>query len=240
MEPESEWSWLTSLPANQKNVHHLTTPSLNHSYKSPHHPSRWEQAILRALTWGENTQSAASPSAGRGRTLFSTSPKTLPPRSDSAPGYRGRIWLTAALCPSLLCPQESAVTLPSAWTTLPWEWEAPPPRLSSCFYSNASFSSKLSRRSCKIAPFVSLSHLFRNSYHPSWASLVTQMVKNLPAEGHGNPLQCSCLEKFLCGQRSLVGYSPWGCKGSDMTEWLTHIPPDLIIICLLIPAISLD
>ena len=22
------------------------------------------------------------------------------------------------------------------------------------------------------------------------------------------------------GQRSLVGYSPWGCKGSDMTEWL--------------------
>ena len=23
------------------------------------------------------------------------------------------------------------------------------------------------------------------------------------------------------GQRSLVGYSPWGCKESDMTEWLT-------------------
>ena len=23
------------------------------------------------------------------------------------------------------------------------------------------------------------------------------------------------------GQRSLVGYSPWGCKVSDMTEWLT-------------------
>ena len=22
------------------------------------------------------------------------------------------------------------------------------------------------------------------------------------------------------GQRSLVGYSPWGCKDSDMTEWL--------------------
>ena len=22
------------------------------------------------------------------------------------------------------------------------------------------------------------------------------------------------------GQRSLVGYSPWGCKESDMTEWL--------------------
>ena len=35
--------------------------------------------------------------------------------------------------------------------------------------------------------------------------------------GHGNPLQCSCLENPL-GQRSLVGYSPWGLKESDMTE----------------------
>ena len=25
------------------------------------------------------------------------------------------------------------------------------------------------------------------------------------------------------GWKSLVGYSPWGCKGSDMTEWL-HFP----------------
>ena len=24
------------------------------------------------------------------------------------------------------------------------------------------------------------------------------------------------------GQRSLVGYTPWGLKESDMTEWLTH------------------
>ena len=24
------------------------------------------------------------------------------------------------------------------------------------------------------------------------------------------------------GQRSLVGYSPWKCKESDTTEWLTH------------------
>ena len=33
-----------------------------------------------------------------------------------------------------------------------------------------------------------------------------------PGEGNGNPLQYSCLE------RSLVGYSPWGRKESDMTE----------------------
>ncbi|CAI9169407.1 unnamed protein product [Rangifer tarandus platyrhynchus] len=26
------------------------------------------------------------------------------------------------------------------------------------------------------------------------------------------------------GQRSLVGYSPWGCRGSDMTVHLQHFP----------------
>ena len=38
-----------------------------------------------------------------------------------------------------------------------------------------------------------------------------------PGEGNGNPPQDSCLEKSH-GQRSLVGYSPWGCKESDTTE----------------------
>ena len=36
--------------------------------------------------------------------------------------------------------------------------------------------------------------------------------------GHSNPLQYSCLENPH-GQRSLVGYSPWGCIEWDMTEW---------------------
>ena len=40
--------------------------------------------------------------------------------------------------------------------------------------------------------------------------------------GHGNPLQYSCLENPH-GQRSLVGYSPWGCKELDMTEWLSTV-----------------
>ena len=42
-----------------------------------------------------------------------------------------------------------------------------------------------------------------------------------PGGGHGNPLQYSCLEHSH-GQRSLVGYSPWGCKASDEgheAEW---------------------
>ena len=41
-----------------------------------------------------------------------------------------------------------------------------------------------------------------------------------PGEGNGNPLQYSCLENPH-GQRSVVGYSPWGCKELDITEWLT-------------------
>ena len=38
-----------------------------------------------------------------------------------------------------------------------------------------------------------------------------------PGGGHGNTLQYSCLENPHV-QRSLVGYSPRGCKESDMTE----------------------
>ena len=41
-----------------------------------------------------------------------------------------------------------------------------------------------------------------------------------PGGGHGSPLQYSCLENPH-GQRSLVGYSPWGHKESDMTERLS-------------------
>ena len=35
-----------------------------------------------------------------------------------------------------------------------------------------------------------------------------------PGEEHDNPLQYSCLENPK-GQRSLVGYSPWGLKELD-------------------------
>ena len=38
--------------------------------------------------------------------------------------------------------------------------------------------------------------------------------------GHGDPLQYSYLEN-PCGQRSLVSYSSWGRKESDMTGQLS-------------------
>ena len=72
--------------------------------------------------------------------------------------------------------------------------------------------------------------------HQIWASLMAQGNKestsstgelgSIPGLGsspggrHGNPLQDSCLENPH-GQRSLVGYSPWGRKESNATEQLS-------------------
>ena len=67
-------------------------------------------------------------------------------------------------------------------------------------------------------------------------SLVAQMVRNPPAMqtwvqslGWENPLEKGMATHFSIlpgeshGQRSLVGYCPWGHKESDMTERLnTH------------------
>ena len=71
---------------------------------------------------------------------------------------------------------------------------------------------------------------------PSQASQVAIVVKNPPANAgdardadpipglgrslggrNGNSFHYSCLENSM-GQRSLAGYSPWGCKALDMTE----------------------
>ena len=41
-------------------------------------------------------------------------------------------------------------------------------------------------------------------------------LRRSPGGGHGNPLQYSCL-KNPHEQKSLAGYSPWGCKESDTT-----------------------
>ena len=41
-----------------------------------------------------------------------------------------------------------------------------------------------------------------------------------PGEGNGNPLQYSYLENSM--DRSVAGYSPWGCRLLDMTEATEH------------------
>ena len=46
------------------------------------------------------------------------------------------------------------------------------------------------------------------------------VLRRSPGGGHGNSFQYSCL-KNPHGQRSLMGYSPWGHKESNTTEWLS-------------------
>ena len=54
---------------------------------------------------------------------------------------------------------------------------------------------------------------------PTWETGLIFGSERSPEEGSGNPLQYSSLENPH-GQRILAGYSPWGHKESDMTEWL--------------------
>ena len=54
-------------------------------------------------------------------------------------------------------------------------------------------------------------------------------LERSPGGGSVHTLKYSCLEKFH-GQRSLVGYSPWGHKESDTTEH-THIPKGIDSDC---------
>ena len=86
--------------------------------------------------------------------------------------------------------------------------------------------------------FGFLSHLghYRALSRVLWGFPGGSVVKNLPDNGgnmglipglgrfpgvgNGNPLQCSCLEKFH-GQKSLLGCSPCGRKELDMTEQLS-------------------
>ena len=77
--------------------------------------------------------------------------------------------------------------------------------------------------------------IFSGTYYRRFpgAFLVAQMVKNLPAmqetwvrslgweERKWQPTRVFLPGEFH-GQSSLVGYSPWSCKESGTTEWLTH------------------
>ena len=50
---------------------------------------------------------------------------------------------------------------------------------------------------------------------------VTHSLGRSPGEGNGNPLHYFSPGKYY-GQRNLTGYSPWGCKESDMTQRLNN------------------
>ena len=49
-----------------------------------------------------------------------------------------------------------------------------------------------------------------------------------PGEGHGYPLQYSCLESSV--DRGASGYSPWTHKELDTTKWLTHTHRRLFLL----------
>ena len=51
------------------------------------------------------------------------------------------------------------------------------------------------------------------------ADLIPAWVRKIPWRRKWQPTPVLLPGKFHA-QRSLVGYSPWGCKKSDMTEWL--------------------
>ena len=88
LEGKGWWCWLplTSPPTNQKNVHELTMPSLNHYYKTPHY-------TLQVGTHSfEGISPLWPPLPGKAiKLFFSTSPKTLSLRNNSVSGYRGQI-----------------------------------------------------------------------------------------------------------------------------------------------------
>ena len=80
-----------------------------------------------------------------------------------------------------------------------------------------------------------------------WSSLVAQVVKNLPAMretwvqslGWEDPLEegMATQSSILVwtenphGQRSLVGYSPWGCRELNMTKQLST-QGEKLLLCL--------
>ena len=56
-----------------------------------------------------------------------------------------------------------------------------------------------------------------------------------PGEENGNPFLYFLPGKSH-GQRSLVGYSPWGCKEVETTEGLTL--SSLVVVCGLLTAVA--
>ena len=116
--------------------------------------------------------------------------------------------------------------------------------------TNGSFSENVFKSVfCIISPFPSTSYckyhcsrhscllcfVFEVTSESTWASLVAQTVKNLPAMqgtlGQSLGGEMPWRREWLCtpvfipgefhGERSLLSYNPWGRKESDTIAWLT-------------------
>ena len=71
-----------------------------------------------------------------------------------------------------------------------------------------------------------------NAGDTGYVSLIPGLGRS-PGGGHGNTLQYSCLENPH-GERSLMGYSPWGHKESDTTKRLsTH----MVVLSIVVPLV---
>ena len=119
-----------------------------------------------------------------------------------------RVQLCATLWtagPRLLCPQESLGKNTGV----------------GCHFLLQIFSAdsaKYSYNSCFLFCFQGIPFLYFNVYFfhkiDYWSGKF--YFNTLPEEGNGNPLQYSGLENPM-DIEALAGYSPWGCKESDMT-----------------------
>ena len=80
---------------------------------------------------------------------------------------------------------------------------------------------KFSTFSCVFLRASLVPHMVKNppAMQEPWETQVDPWVGKIPWKRKW-PLQYSCL-KNPRGQRSLASYSPWGCKGSGMTEQLS-------------------
>ena len=70
--------------------------------------------------------------------------------------------------------------------------------------------------------------LKQSAYNAGDLGLIPGLGKS-PGGEHSNPLQCFSLENPH-GQRSLMGYSPWGNKELDTTERLRAAQHNVIYI----------
>ena len=68
--------------------------------------------------------------------------------------------------------------------------------------------------------FYYLSPLYLISIHPSTIYLSIYHLSPITGEGHGTPLQCSCLEKPM--DRGVWWLQSPGPQESDPTQWLSH------------------